>query len=313
MLALALPIAFSLIQAGIWFERSAPRLWLYWEQKEQQRRARDRSAAEAYSPQREHYWFRKLHRHEPIVAEPQNPESQHRQAEQEFWSRTLREQRNLNIFTFLGVAAAFAAFLVLRSTLNEAQTQAQIAQTQLKLSERPWVGIATAQVTTPLSYEQTMVVRVCIVSLGPTPALNVNNVTALVPGPIVSSGGNTTADQVGCTSRRKMEESVRAFAQGPVNFIGQSNTVLFPHSTECANVLAMIAPVSQEPKNKALIDDILSGRGRQALYLAGCIEYGDSLNVPHWTEFCQYYSPQDNQFYLCPTNNSADRNYEAEK
>jgi len=88
-------------------------------------------------PQSERCRFRIFHRHEAETAQPEPTEAQQRQAEQDFWARTLRKQRNLNIATILGVLAAGAAFLVLLCTLHESDRV-------VRISERPYVDIAPA-------------------------------------------------------------------------------------------------------------------------------------------------------------------------
>ena len=101
------------------------------------------------------------------LARPRPPESPRLQVERDFWQRTLRKQRNLNIITFLGVAAAVAAFFVLRSTLHEAQKatgfalqqakavagQAEIVQQKFELSERPWIFPEKIELAKPLTYK----------------------------------------------------------------------------------------------------------------------------------------------------------------
>src|SRR5260370_41471390 len=120
---------------------------------DQQQPTADRPTEETNRPQHERHRFRIFHRRKAVIAQPEPSEGQQRQAEQDFWAQTLRKQRNLNIFTLLGVEAAFAAFLILRSTLHENQRateyarqqagaaaiQAQTAQKQLELSQRPWI------------------------------------------------------------------------------------------------------------------------------------------------------------------------------
>jgi hypothetical protein len=84
------------------------------------------------------YWLRKPHRRKTVLAKQEPSESQHRQAEQEYWTRALRKQRNLNLFTFLGVIAAGAAFIILWLTLSETRLQTE-------QSNRPWVKIDPIQ------------------------------------------------------------------------------------------------------------------------------------------------------------------------
>jgi len=122
---------------------------------QQQNKATDRAAEAADRPLNKCRWLRIFHRRKAVIAQPEPTDAQQRQAEQEFWTRSLRKQRNLNLFTALGVLAAAAAFVTLLFTLREDQkatgyvrgqaeaaaTQAGVSQQEFELSERPWVSV----------------------------------------------------------------------------------------------------------------------------------------------------------------------------
>ena len=182
-------IVFSiLLRGGIWFEAHFAQLQESICKREQQHDATRNAAEPTNSPDDKGYWFRIFHRRKSIIAKPEPSEGQHRQAEQDFWRRALAKQRNLNIFTCLGVLAAAAAFVVLKQTLNESKTasnysqiqasaaasQAQIAQREFELSERPWVYAENIELIDGLTYDingARITLRFWLKNVGHSPAI----------------------------------------------------------------------------------------------------------------------------------------------
>lgn len=102
---------------------------------------------------------------------------QHRAAERDYWRRSLREQRNLNRITLVAaLVAAFAGlagFWVLRGTLKTATGQAQTAQQEFELSERPWVYLENMAITKPLTPNAagvSIALRFSLTNIGHSPA-----------------------------------------------------------------------------------------------------------------------------------------------
>ncbi len=157
---------------------------------DQQQPTADRPTEETNRPQHERHRFRIFHRRKAVTAQPEPSEGQQRQAEQDFWAQTLRKQRNLNIFTLLGVGAAFAAFLILRSTLHEnqratgfARQQAEAAQQEFELSERPWVSADPIQFS-DLTFDKTgghFTIRFLLKNTGHSPAGHTHIEAELIP------------------------------------------------------------------------------------------------------------------------------------
>jgi len=111
-------------------------------------------------PQAKRRWFGNLRRNKAVVAQPTTSEEEHRATERDYWRRSLRKQRNLNVITFLAAIAGLAGIWVLWGTLKTAKdqataakTQTQTAQQEFELSERPWVYFANVALVKPLTYD----------------------------------------------------------------------------------------------------------------------------------------------------------------
>lgn len=133
-LVIAAALAFLLVVGFVPFEWQMSRLRIAIRQRQQQRRTADRATEKTDGPQHERNWLRILQRRKSVVTQPVPTESEHRKAEQDFWRRTLRKQRNLNCLTFLGVLAAGLAFYVLLKTLD-------VSDESMRVSNRPYIAV----------------------------------------------------------------------------------------------------------------------------------------------------------------------------
>jgi hypothetical protein len=201
----------------------------------------------ADNQQQERHRFRIFHR-ESVVAQPEPTEGRHRRAEQEFWARTLRKQRNLNLLTFLAAAAAIAAFVVLYKSLKEtretsryAQQQAQAASTtaaaaqeQLLLSERPWIKIRH-RIIKPLTFHvkawkgevASMAIEDTLENVGPTVAVDVLSWEDVIPVDIINGLPSfrtaVTRQNQWCDANRHPKGGMTGFVLFPKDpFVGQS-------------------------------------------------------------------------------------------
>jgi hypothetical protein len=142
---LAVLLAPVLVYGGIVFQKHFGQLQKLYRQRQEQYRAAYHAAHPTNAPDQSRYGLRVFHRHETVVAQPETSESEHRYREEEFWTWTIRKQRNLNFWTGFAAIAATAAFIVLAVQLSESHRQ-------FELSERPWVSASNFSITDPLKF-----------------------------------------------------------------------------------------------------------------------------------------------------------------
>jgi len=132
---------------------------------------RDQPAAQ---PQTRRYCFRFWH-HKSIIAQPSTPEEQHHAAEQNYWRRSLRKQRNLNIITFVAAIAGIGGLLILYGTLSSTKEAANAAKQSADAafaSTRPWIVFTTGHILPIQAGESTPRFALTLINVGKTPAIN---------------------------------------------------------------------------------------------------------------------------------------------
>jgi hypothetical protein len=76
--------------------------------------------------------------------------------------------------------------------------------------------------------------------------------------------------------------------------IDRSNIVVFPNSELTVDIPAYARTDPKKTSSRKLVDEV--NAGTRGLYLVGCIDYDDALQVHHWTSFCEYYQARDKTF-----------------
>jgi hypothetical protein len=155
-----------------------------------QNRPADGAHQPAEQPKAERRWFRYFRRNKTVIAQPATTDEEHRAAERDYWRRSLRKQRNLNIITFLAAVAGLSGIWVLWGTLkatkdqaSAAKTQTQTAQQEFELSERPWVSADPIQFS-DLTFDKTaghFTIRFLLKNTGHSPAAHTHIEAQLIP------------------------------------------------------------------------------------------------------------------------------------
>ena len=223
---------------------------------EQNRRADHGTTVPTDTPQQNPFGV--VHCRKAIAAQPKTDEERHRLAEEEYWCRSLRKQRNLNRITLVAAVAGLAGIGVLLKTLNAtriaadaAKIQATTAQREFELSERPWVYVKNISPNDDLTYNKRGArysFRFTLSNVGHSPAA----ATWVYIDPYFTGMGKTIdyliAQRATCDPLRKRKRNSRTL--GTTLFPGQEK--IFPQD------------VFVKPASSA---DIFDGT------FVGCIDY----------------------------------------
>lgn len=266
VLAIVAPVACGLIWLGVWYQRGADRLQETIRQRQQQRRAANRAAEPADRPNEVRYWFRVFHPREPVIAQPEPTEGQHRQREEEFWRCAIRKQRNLNRLTFIGAAAAIAAFAVLWLQLRDTRSQ-------LEVSERPWLSVDPIRFSN-LSFDKNgghFAVKFLITNVGHSPATHVQLEVKLIATTFNESG----VFKEPAAEQKRLCDDARTPKRELSDFLA---FVLFPEQKTTRDVGMSISPA-----DITHAESLLQGAVRPSIFLtvAGCVDYQFAFEAGH--------------------------------
>ena len=245
----------------------------------------------------------------------------------EWWGR----QRGADRFmiTFQGiVAGATISYVVvalfqwsaLKNTLIQTTRLADNAETELKYSERAWLGVAVINITQQLASNQAMKLEVPFENSGKSPALHVLNRMVLKPErtffrtefEVPLSYDPAIADCYKPKPKWSGDLGGEIVLPGSIGMISHLTSQVF--DDDDLSDLAHATPTPQAtPSQAAHLPDAsptlapMPHLGELNLFLVGCVDYFDEFHVVHRTQFCEYYSPGPPPvFAFCPKGNSAD-------
>jgi hypothetical protein len=121
-------------------------------------------------------------------------------------------------------------------------------QQQLELSERPWVGVGgPVEILKQLTYDTTMVTKVCVTNAGHSAALDTTSLVILTPAePVRPTGPTQVTTNFDCTQLWPQSQWLKKQFPGAVT-LGEAHIAIFPRSQLCQEVPAMLVTASATP------------------------------------------------------------------
>jgi hypothetical protein len=161
---------------------------------------------------------------------------------------------------------------------NQAVAQTKLTQSQLELSQRPWVSVV--RIPQQLQFAPDAVFLGCVYKLenrGASVAWNVSIWAELVP---------TEKDW------RPILQKLQNVMKDPVNASSDYGYVLFPSEIEQKYQPAMLTRVDLDA---SIRNDTFKGTGKVGFYLVGCIDYRSHASLHHYqTSFVDLVGYPDN-------------------
>jgi hypothetical protein len=217
-----------------------------------------------------------------VMIQPSAADNQRHNDEKEYWEKQIRVTKTLNWITAIGGVGALVGLIFLYGTLAAsrdaavaAKASAGIALSQLRLSERPWIGITDTEVFAPLVFsgEKSQVsIRFEMKNSGTSIANRVREIVVMTFG----------------TYKQASEAEVSVCKINPPN--------------EGVAYLMLPGQVKSRKMQFASADKAdVDKAGLTQMWLSGCIFYFDQLQIPHRTPFMYVFVTREREGPFRPT------------